>query len=317
MNVHKNARMTPLGRAHLVGQIQVLGLKPAAAAAGLSARSAAKWYARHRREGTLGLRDRSSRPHRSPRQTAPDKAARVLALRRTQRLTYARLSARTGLSQATVARLCTAHGLNRLPPLQPASAPRRYQRAHPGELLHLDTKKLARFGQPGHKVTGNRRQRTAGAGYQGLHVAIDDRSRVGFSLLLPDETTRSALRFLFAALRYYKALGVHVERIMTDNGSAYRSKKLHRTLRRLKIRHLFTRPYTPRTNGKAERFIQTLLREWAYAYAYPNSSTRAAELPYWLHHYNFHRPHTALNAMPPITRLSFGSAVNNVVRNYS
>jgi len=316
MNVHKNARMTPKGRAHLVRQIVICGLIPAAAAAGISPRTAAKWQARARREGAAGLLDRPSCPRRSPRRTCAEKAERVVRLRRNQRQPYAVIAARVGLSVATVGRLCTAAGCNRLPPLQEAPPVRRYERTWPGEMIHLDTKKLARFGRPGHRVTGDRRQATNGAGYQALHVAIDDRSRVGVALLLPDERARSALAFLFAALRYYRALGVRVVRVMTDNGSAYRSKKFRKALRRLRIRHLLTRPYTPRTNGKAERFIQTLLREWAYERTFPDSDARAAELPYWLHHYNFHRPHAAVGGLPPITRLSFGHAVNNVVRNY-
>ncbi len=317
MNIHKNARMTPIGRAHLVQQIAVRGLARAASAAGVSPRTAAKWRRRAGREGVAGLVDRPSRPLRSPRRTPCEKVERVVRLRVNQRQPYAVIAARVGVSAATVGRLCLAAGCNRLPPLQQATPVRRYERTWPGEMIHLDTKKLARFDRPGHRVTGNRRQGTDGAGHQALHVAIDDRSRVGFGLLLPDETTRAALAFLFAALRYYQQLGVRVVRVMTDNGSAYRSRKFRTALRRLKIRHVFTRPYTPRTNGKAERFIQTLLREWAYPCAYPNSQARAAELPYWLHHYNFHRPHAALGGLPPITRLGFGSAVNNVVRNYT
>ena len=316
MNVHKNARMTPKGRAHLVQQIAVCGLTPAAAAAGVSVRTAAKWHRRARRDGQAGLLDHSSRPARSPRRTSGETAERVMRLRRNHRLPYTVIAARVGVSVATVGRICAAAGCNRLPPLQQTAPVRRYERNWPGELVHLDTKKLARFGRPGHRVTADRRQATEGAGYEALHVAIDDRSRVGFARLLPDERTSSAVAFLFAALRYYQALGVRVVRVMTDNGSAYRSKKFRKALRRLNIRHVLTRPYTPRTNGKAERFIQTLLRQWAYGFAYPNSQARAAELPHWLHHYNFHRPHTAVGDLPPITRLSLGAAVYNVVRNY-
>ena len=179
----------------------------------------------------------------------------------------------------------------------------------------MDMKKLARFERPGHRVTGNPSQFPRTPGYHAVHVAIDDHSRVGFSKILPNETIQSVITFTFAALRYYRALGVKVTGIMTDNGSAYRSKKFAKLLRRLKIRHLRTRPYTPRTNGKAERFIQTLLREWAYAYTYPNSDARTRELPFWIEHYNFYRPHSATEKQPPVSRL--GLKVNNVMRNYT
>ena len=238
-----------------------------------------------------------------------------MALRRTQRLTYAQIAERVGLSSSTVARACQGAGVARLPSLQAVAPVRRYERKTAGELLHLDTKKLARFEQPGHRVTGDRTCYTPGAGWQALHVAIDDHSRVGFSLMLPDETAKSACQHLLAALRYYRSLGVQIERVMTDNGAAYKSRCFARLLHRLNIRHIRTRPYTPRTNGKAERFIQTLLREWAYAYCYPTSDDRAVELAPWMHHYNFHRPHSATSHLPPATRLGFDG--NNVLRNYT
>jgi transposase InsO family protein len=315
MNTHKNASLTPKGRAHLVAQIALVGLMPAAEAAGISARTARKWQRRFVAEGVAGLLDRSSRPARSPRRSDTRKLERATALRRTQRLTYAQIAERVGLSKSSVARACTAAGLARLPPLQERAAVRRYERKHAGELLHLDTKKLARFEQPGHRVTGDRSRYTAKAGWQALHVAIDDHSRVGFSLMLPDETAKSACAHLLAALRYYRGLGVRIERVMTDNGAAYKSRRFAKLLRRLKIKHIRTRPYTPRTNGKAERFIQTLLKEWAYAYCYPTSDHRVDELAPWMHHYNFQRPHSATEHRPPITRLGFEG--NNVLRNYS
>lgn len=315
MNTHKNASLTPKGRAHLVAQIALVGLMPAAEAAGISARTARKWQRRFAAEGVTGLMDRSSRPVRSPRRADAGKIERAVALRRTQRLTYAQIAERVGLSKSTVARACAAAGVARLAPLQQAAPVHRYEHKTAGELLHLDTKKLARFEQPGHRVTGDRTRYTAKAGWQALHVAIDDHSRVGFSLMLPDETARSACAHLLAALRYYKGLGVRIERVMTDNGAAYKSRRFARLLRRLKIKHIRTRPYTPRTNGKAERFIQTLLKEWAYAYCYPTSQHRANELQPWMHHYNFHRPHSATEHRPPITRLGFEG--NNVLRNYT
>lgn len=315
MNTHKNASLTPKGRAHLIKEIARVGLMPAAEAAGISVRTARKWQRRHASEGAIGLLDRSSRPANSPRRSDAHKMERAIALRRTQRLTYAQIAERVGLSSSSVARACQAAGVARLPPLQETAPVRRYERKAAGELLHLDTKKLARFEQPGHRVTGDRTRYTPRAGWQALHVAIDDHSRVGFSLMLPDETAKSACAHLLAALRYYRSLGVKVERVMTDNGAAYKSRRFTKLLRRLKIKHLRTRPYTPRTNGKAERFIQTLLREWAYAYRYPTSAHRSDELVPWMHHYNFHRPHSATNHLPPATRLGFDG--NNVLRNYS
>jgi transposase InsO family protein len=314
MNIHKNASMTPKGRAHLVQEIDRMGLIPAAEAAGISARTARKWHTRHAAQGAAGLLDRSSRPHRSPRRGDPHKVERAVALRRTQRLGYQCIAERVGLSKSTVARACKAAGVARLPALQPGTATRRYERQSAGELLHIDTKKLARFEQPGHRVTGDRTRYTPRAGWQALHVAIDDHSRVGFSQMLADETAVSACAFLLAALRYYKRLGVRISRVMSDNGSAYKSRRFAKLLRRLGIRHIRTRPYTPRTNGKAERFIQTLLREWAYAYRYPSSQHRTDELQPWMHHYNFHRPHSATANKPPVSRLGFDG--NNVLRNY-
>lgn len=315
MNSHKNARLTAKGRAHLIEQIALLGLPEAARRAGISTRRARIWQQRATAAGRDALADRSSRPHVCPRGTPADKCQRIVNLRRNHRLTHAVIAERVGVSSATVGRVCAQAGVAKLPPLQAAPAQRRYERTTPGELLHLGTKKLARFDRPGHRVTGDVTQYSRKPGYHALHVAIDDHSRVGFSLVLPDETTKSAIAFTVAALRYYQALGVRITGIMTDNGSAYRSKKFAKLLRRLKIRHVRTRPYTPRTNGKAERFIQTLLREWAYAYSYPNSDARAAELPFWMQHYDFHRPHSATGNNPPATRLGF--EVNNVARNYT
>ncbi len=254
-------------------------------------------------------------PSTVPGSSAASKVERAVALRRNQRLTYECIAERVGLSKSAVARACKSAGAARLPALQDAVPVRRYERQSAGELLHLDTKKLGRFDKPGHRVTGDRTQNTPRAGWQALHVAIDDHSRVGFSQTLADETAMSACAFLLAALRYYKGLGVKVEQVMTDNGSAYKSRRFARLLRRLGIRHIRTRPYTPRTNGKAERFIQTLLREWAYAFIYPSSDHRARELQPWMYHYNFHRPHSATSHHPPITRLGFDG--NNVLRNYT
>jgi transposase InsO family protein len=315
MNIHKNAALTPKGRAQLVQQIGVVGLAQAAEAACVSRRTARKWRDRYAAAGVAGLRDRSSRPHHCQRKSATGKLQRTVALRRNRRLTYERIAERVGLSRSTVARACQAAGVARLPPLQAQPVGRRYERHRPGELLHLDTKKLGCFHRPGHRVTGNRTQTSPNAGWHALHVAIDDHSRVGFSQVLLDETAQCACAFLLAACRYYRSFGVRIERVMTDNGSAYKSRRFARLLRRLGIKHLRTRPYTPRTNGKAERFIQTLLREWAYACVYPTSQHRTNALQPWMHHYNFHRPHTAVAHQPPVTRL--GLTATNVLRNYS
>lgn len=315
MNSHKNARLTRLGRVHLIRQIADIGLKAAAGQAGISTRRAHIWRKRWHDWGPDGLCDRSSRPALSPSRTHLDKRERIIQLRRNHRLTYAEIARRMGASIATVGRICKQAGVAKLPPIEAAPPKRRYERQTPGEILHMDMKKLARFECPGHRVTGNPSQFSRTPGYHALHVAIDDHSRVGFSKILSNETIQSVITFTFAALRYYRDLGVKVTGIMTDNGPAYRSKKFAKLLRRLQIRHLRTRPYTPRTNGKAERFIQTLLREWAYAYTYPNSDARTRELPFWIEHYNFYRPHSATGNQPPVSRL--GLKVNNVMRNYT
>jgi len=222
------------------------------------------------------------------------------------------IAAWTGVSRATVGRVLQRAGLNRLRALEPSEPPRRYQHEHPGDLLHLDIKKLARFRQPGHRVTGIRAKDSIGAGWEFVHVAIDDRSRIAFSAIHASEGKADAIAHLRAAVRYYATLGVTIRRMLTDNGPCYRSGAFERACHELGIRHRFTRPYTPRTNGKAERFIQTALREWAYAFAYPSSEQRAAHLPRWLHDYNWHRRHGSLNAQTPISVL--GLPEDNLVR---
>lgn len=307
--------MTPRGRAHLMREIDRIGLRSAAATAGLSERTARKWRRRWASDATPGLLDRSSRPQHCPRRSDASKIERAVAPRGNQRLTYDRIAERVGLSRSAVAHACQAAGVARLPALQDAVSGRRYERQSLGELLHLDTKKLGRFDKPGHRVTGDRTQNTPRAGWQALHVAIDDHSRVGFSQMLAHEEATSACAFLLATLRYYRSLSVKVEQVITDNGLAYQSRRFAKLLRRLDIRYIRTRPYTPRTNGKAERFIQTLLREWAYAFIYPSSDHRARESQPWMYHYNFHRHQSATSHRPPITRLRLDG--NNMLRNYS
>ena len=316
MNVHKNARLTPHGRERIVGQA-ASGQTPQAiaAAAGVCPRTVRKWLERHRREGVAGLRDRSSRPHRLRCPTPQAVVEQVETLRRMRR-TGKQIASELGISPATVSRILKRLGLNRINALEPAVPVCRYEREKPGEMIHLDIKKLGRFARTGHRMTGNRQGcRNKGAGWEFVHVAIDDHSRIAFARIMGSERKRSATAFLTAALAYYETLGVKVERVMTDNGACYKSFAFRRTCKRFGLRHIRTRPYTPRTNGKAERFIQTSLREWAYAQAYRNSRQRKNELPYWLHRYNWHRPHAGIGDTTPISRL--GLPENNLLRLHS
>jgi transposase InsO family protein len=317
MDIHENARLTPLGREHMV--TMVLGgqtPKAVAKAVGVCPRTVRKWVDRYQAEGLAGLQDRSSRPDRLRQPTPQETIDRIEALRR-QRLTGKAIAAETGVSPATVSRVLKRLGLNRLSALEPAEPPRRYQRERPGELIHIDIKKLGKFDRIGHRITGDRtgQSNSRGVGWEFVHVAIDDASRVGFSRIMKSERKACAIAFLRAAIAYYASLGITVERVMTDNGSCYGSRRFRNACRRLGLKHIFTKPYTPRTNGKAERFIQTALREWAYAKAYDTSIQRAAELPYWIHRYNWHRPHASIGAVPPISTLSLTG--NNLLRLHS
>jgi transposase InsO family protein len=315
MNIHKNARLTPLGRERVVKQV-LSGRTPEAVAraAGVCPRTVRKWMTRFEAEGLQGMKDRSSRPRRLYRPTPAAVVEKVEALRR-QRWTGKQIAADAGVSPATVSRILKRLGLNRIQALEPGEPVRRYERQHPGELIHIDIKKLGRFERVGHRITGNRQGESRGAGWEFVHVCVDDASRIAFSRILPDERKESAVGFLDAAIAYYRSLGVTVARVMTDNGSCYRSKAFRKACRDLGVRHIRTRPYTPKTNGKAERFIQTALREWAYAQAYPNSQRRAEELPIWLHRYNWHRPHGSLKSRPPISRLAITE--DNLLRLHS
>jgi transposase InsO family protein len=226
-----------------------------------------------------------------------------------------RIAQTTGLSRATISRCLRRHHLNRFRDLQPRLPVLRYEHPHPGDLLHLDTKKLARIAKPGHRLTGNPRDETRGAGWEMLHVAIDDHSRIAFTQLLPDERALSTVAFLRAAVAYYARFGICIRRVLTDNAPCYYSRLFAAACRQLGIRHHRTRPYTPRTNGKAERFIQTALREWAYAQLYQNSDQRQQEMQHWLHQYNWHRPHASLGQSPPISRS--GLEGDNLLRHHS
>ena len=278
---------------------------------GVSARSAYKWLRRYREEGLPGLQNRTSRPQHCPHQTSTKSIEQVIERRR-RRLTYRQIALQLGLGQSTVARIVKRAGLNRLAYLDPPKPANRYEYAAPGDMLHLDIKKLGRFRRPGHRVTGDRANTPKrGPGWEYVHIAIDDHSRVAFGSIHADEKAVSACKALINALRYYKTLGVRFTRVLTDNGSAYRSVRFKRLCQRLRLRHLRTKPYHPRTNGKAERFIQTALREWAYAHEYPNSDYRAQKMLDWLHQYNWHRPHASLDYMPPISRIPIDG--NNLV----
>jgi len=318
MNVHKNARLTPRGRERIVHQVQS-GQTPKAVseAAGVCPRTVRKWLVRYRREGVAGLADRSSRPHRLYRPTPQAIVEQVETLRRRRR-TGRQIAAELRISPATVSRILKRLGLNRIGALEPAAPIHRYERAKPGEMIHIDIKKLGRIDGIGHRITGdrrgqsNRRARGKGLGWEFVHVAIDDNSRIAFAKVMANEKKRSATAFLKAALAYYESLGVKVERVMTDNGSCYKSFAFRRACKRFGLKHIRTKPYTPKTNGKAERFIQTCLREWAYAQAYHHSRQRTGELPYWLHRYNWHRPHAGIGAKTPISRL--GLTEDNLLR---
>lgn len=306
MKSHRNARLGFAGRLCLVERLRRNGWTQAVAASafGVSERTVRKWLRRFEREGPAGLADRSSRPVCSPRKLAAPLERRITQLR-ARRRTGPQIADALGLPLSTVGDVLRRLGLGRLPPLVPRPPIVRYERATPGELLHIDAKKLARIVVVGHRITGDRTRCARGrAGWECLHVAVDDASRVAYAALFPDESATSAVRFLGEAVAWLARLGVRVEEVMTDNAFCYVHRQYAAALVALRIRHIRTRPYTPRTNGKAERFIQTALREWAYARPYRSSAQRAGALTPFLRTYNTTRPHTAHGRRPPITRLS-------------
>lgn len=304
MNIHKNARLTLTRRMELVKDIVQgrLALCAAAAAYGVSLPTANKWLGRYLAEGEAGLLDRSSRPRLCPRSISPAKALAIVELRR-RKLIQARIAASVGVSKSTVGRVLRRAGLSRWRDLEPSEPVVRYEHAHPGDMVHIDTKKLGRIERMSHRITGNRRDTVDGAGWEFLFVAIDDHARIGFTDLYPDERKASAVQFLENTVAYFQSLGVRVRRVLTDNGSAFRSTPFAKACRRLGLKHSFTRPYRPQTNGKAERFIQSALREWAYGVPYNHSTERAKMLDRWIHHYNWHRPHQGIKGAAPISRL--------------
>ena len=310
MNVHKNAVLTPRGREQLVKRLKAGESKASAAAAvGVSRQTAWKWEKRLAEEGAVGLRDRSSRPHRSPTQVRRAQERQIKRLRE-KRWTQAAIADALGMALSTVGAVCRRLGLGRLPELERRPPIVRYERDRAGELIHLDIKKLARIERVGHRIHGDRSRISEGAGWEFLHVCIDDASRVAYAQVLPDEKGVTCTEFLRRAVAWFAERGIQVERIMTDNGSGYRSKDFAKLVRSVGARHIRTRPYTPRTNGKAERFIQTCKREWAYARPYAHSRHRNAALDVFLCFYNCHRPHWGLGRKTPQLRLT--ELVNNL-----
>jgi transposase InsO family protein len=320
MKLHANARTCPKSRQLLVDRIGAgWSVIEAAEAAGITDRTARRWLARWRDEGAEGLLDRSSAPRRIPHKTPPDRVREIIRLRRL-RMTAAQIAIALRMALSTVSAVLKRVGLGKRSKLDPPEPPNRYERRRAGELIHIDIKKLGRILKPGHRVTGSRRgqsrPRSAGkkigaAGWEFVHVAIDDHSRLAYAEVLADEKGPTAVAFLKRALEFYAGYGIRVEKVMTDNGSPYVSHAHATACRELRLKHLRTQPYRPRTNGKAERFIQTLQHEWAYARVFQNSQQRTAALEPWLTHYNFTRPHGALSHKPPSTRLT------NVPRNYT
>ena len=304
MNSHKHARLTYARRIEMVNDMIVGGLSAPLAASrhGVTPPTARKWLGRYLAGGKAALADASSRPAKSPRAIEPTKALLIVELRR-RCLLQARIATNVGVSHATVSRVLARAGLSKLSDLQPLEPVQRYEHAAPGDMLHIDTKKLGCIVRPSHRVTGNRRDSVDGAGWETLFVAIDDHARIAFTAMHPDEKTPQAVQFLDDAVAYYKRLGVSIKRLLTDNGSAFRSKDFAAACVRLGIQHKFTRPYRPQTNGKAERFIQSALREWAYGWTYQNSTERTDALSSWQHHYNWHRPHSGIGGQPPMSRL--------------
>ena len=317
MKLHRNARTCPNSRRLLVKRIDEEGwtLTAAAEAAGVSVKTARKWARRWLAEGEAGLSDRSSAPRRRPTQTPPERVEAIEALRRV-RMTADEIAECLSMALSTVSRWLKRIGLGKRSRLEPPEPPNRYERKRAGELVHLDVKKLGRIGPkgPGHRVTGRRhrnptRRDRAGrdrrtVGWEFVHVCVDDATRLAYAEVLADERAPTAAAFLRRAIAWFRSLGVTVERVMSDNGACYRSHAHAAACRELGLRHIFTRPYRPRTNGKAERFIQTLQNRWAYGAVYATSAARSAALPGWLSHYNFKRRHGSLGKKPPAARLA-------------
>jgi transposase InsO family protein len=323
MKLHGNARTCPKSRELLVARIEskAWSLAAEAAAAGVSERTAYRWLKRWREEGEAGLADRSCAPHSIPHRTPADRVHAIEALRRLH-LTAAEIAEILVMALSTVSAVLKRIGLGKRSRLTAPEPPNRYERKRAGELLHLDIKKLGRILAVGHRIYGSRKsqrkvgpKRLGGAGWEFVHVAVDDATRLAYAEVLPNELGQTAAAFLRRAVAWFASLGIRVERILSDNGACYRSLAHALAARQLAIkRHLFTRPYRPRTNGKAERFIQTLVNRWAYGAIYGSSAERTAALPGWLTHYNFTRRHGSLRHKPPGARLH---ELTNLAGNYS
>jgi len=308
MDYHKNAPWTAVSRERLARMVVEDGVKLGLAAARFSVswKTAAKWVARYRQFGAGEMTDRSSRPHHSPRQTGSHLIEKVLALRRGHMPGY-EIARRTGLSPASVSRILRRAKLSRWRDLNPPPPVQRYEHPHPGDLLHLDIKGMTRFDQVSLRGDGRLRGKRKHPGFLALHVAVDDHSRMAFTQMLPDQKADTTIGFLNSAVEFFARHGIGVRALLTDNGSSYRSRQFRHACQNMAIKHSRTRPYTPRTNGKAERFIQTALREWAYAKHWIDSEQRDAHLQPWIDYYNHHRPHGSLNYKPPISRSEFGT----------
>jgi transposase InsO family protein len=299
MRLHANARTCPHSRRLALRRLEQEGwtLARAAEAAGVSVRTISKWRRRYRVEGEVGLLDRSSAPGSIPHRTPEERVQAIAALRR-ERLTGWEIAERLGMPLSTVSTILARIGLGRLSRLEPPEPPNRYQRERPGELLHIDVKKLGKIGRPGHRINGDRRTRSRGIGWEYVHVCVDDATRLAYVEVLENEKAVTAVGFLRRAVAHFSDQGIRVERVMTDNGPCYRSTLHALACRALGLHHLRTRPYRPRTNGKAERFIRTMLGRWAYGAIYQTSAQRSRALPAWLDFYNHHRPQAASAAKP-------------------
>jgi transposase InsO family protein len=324
MQLHANAALSLNQRRRMVGRVvgQGWSLTKAAEAAEVSERTCAKWVRRYRAQGDAGLRDRSSAPHQIPHRT-PEDRVEVLELLRRLRMTSSEIAECLGMALSTVSAVLKRIGLGKLSRLDPLEPPNRYERRQAGELLHIDVKKLGRINGAGWRVTGNRASQNANrrarrkggpAGWEFVHVCVDDATRLAYAEVLDDEKATTAIAFLRRALAFYAAHGITVQRVMTDNGAAYRSTAHALACRILGVRHLRTRPRRPRTNGKAERFLKTMIAGWNDGAIYATSRERAAALNGWLWTYNHRRPHGALSHRPPIARLN---ELNNLPGFYS
>ena len=316
MKLHSNARTCPRSRLLMVRRVEEEGwtLAQAAEAAGVSVRTVSKWLRCYRCGGEQGLLDRSSAPTSIPHRTSEERVQAIVALRRL-RFTGAEIAELLGMARSTVSAILTRLGLGRLSALEPREPAHRYEKQRPGELVHVDVKKLGKIGRPGHRVSGDRRRRSRGIGWEYLHVAIDDASRLAYAEVLADERATTAAAFLRRAVAFYRSFGIRVQRVLTDNGNAYRSSVHALACRALGLKHSRTRPYRPQTNGKAERLIRTLLNSWAYGAIYRNSEDRTRALPGFLDFYNRRRPHGSLNHQTPVEHLQ--AFRNNLVGSYS